>query len=77
MVQKNLSRRFSGDRGRLRVEYGELLPKGENFQGRIPSTAEEDADHGEDGEHEFRHGFTVVTWRNARWARRQQRNADC
>jgi hypothetical protein len=58
-------------------EYGELLPKGENFQGRIPSTTEENADHGEDSEDEFRHGFTLVTWRNARWARPQQRNADC
>src|SRR5215831_11910142 len=33
-------------------EYGELLPKGENLQGRIPSIAEENADHGEDGEDE-------------------------
>jgi hypothetical protein len=30
-------------------EHGDLLSEGEDFEGRIGSTAEEDTDHGEDG----------------------------
>ena len=41
-------------------EDGDLLPEGEDFEGSIASTAEEDAD----GEDEFEHELTVVTWRN-------------
>jgi hypothetical protein len=41
-----------------------LLPEGKDFQRRIGSTAEEDADYGEDGEDESRHEGTLVTWRN-------------
>jgi hypothetical protein len=36
-------------------EYGDLLSEGEDFEGGIGSTAEEDTDHGEDGEDELRH----------------------
>ena len=48
----------------LTFEHGDLLSQGEDFEGRVASTAEEDTDHGEDGEDEFRHGVTFVTWRN-------------
>jgi hypothetical protein len=30
-------------------EYGDLLPEGEDFEGRVAPTPEEEADHGEDG----------------------------
>ena len=39
----------------LAFENGDLLPKSENFDGRVASTAKENADHSEDGEDEFRH----------------------
>ena len=45
-------------------EHSDLLSEGEDFEGRIGSTAEEDTDHGEDGEDELRHELTLVTWRN-------------
>jgi hypothetical protein len=45
-------------------EYGDLLPEGEDFEGRFAPTPEEDADHGQDGEDEFGHELTLVTWRN-------------
>ena len=45
-------------------EHGDLLSEGEDFEGRIGPTAEEDTDHGEDGEDELRHELTLVTWRN-------------
>ena len=56
-----------GVQGRPRpfaFEHGHLLSQGEDFQGGIASTAEEAADHGEDGEDELRHELTFVTWRN-------------
>ena len=46
-------------------EHGDLLSQDENFQGGIAATAEEDTDHGEDGEDEFGgHERTLVTCRN-------------
>ena len=45
----------------LPFEHGDLLPEGEDFEGRVAATAEEDTDHGEDGEDEFRHELTLVT----------------
>src|SRR5215813_15455094 len=45
-------------------EHSNLLPEGEDFQSRVASAAEEDADHSEDGEDEFCHEITLVTWRN-------------
>ena len=45
-------------------EHSNLLPEGEDFQSRVASAAEEDAEHSEDGEDEFCHEITLVTWRN-------------
>jgi hypothetical protein len=42
-------------------EHGDLLSECEDFEGGIAPTAEEDADHGEDGEEEFEHEITLVT----------------
>ena len=47
-------------RGSFTFEYGDLLPEGEDFEGRVAPTPEEDADHGEDGEDEFGHEITLV-----------------
>jgi hypothetical protein len=55
VVQKNLSRGVQGRPRPFAFEHGHLLSQGEDFQGGIASTAEEDADHGEDGEDELRH----------------------
>jgi hypothetical protein len=41
-----------------------MLPEGEDFQGRVAPTPDEDADHCEDGEDEFGHELTLVEWRN-------------
>ena len=46
------------------LEKGDLLSEGEDFEGGIASTAEEDTDHGEDGEDEVGQELTLVTWRN-------------
>jgi hypothetical protein len=49
-----------------RVQYGarpftlqhvDLLAEGEDFQGGIESTADEDSKHREHGQNEFEHGF--------------------
>ena len=45
----------------LPFEHGDLLPEGEDFEGRVAATAEEYTDHGEDGEDKFRHELTLVT----------------
>jgi hypothetical protein len=45
-------------------EHRDLLPKGEDFEGRVGPAPEEDADHSEDTEDEFGHELTVVAWRN-------------
>jgi hypothetical protein len=45
----------------LPFEHRDLLPEGEDFEGRVAATAEEDTGHGEDGEDEFRHELTLVT----------------
>ena len=45
------------------VERGDLLSEGEDFEGGVASTAEEDTERGEEGEEEFRHGLTVLSWR--------------
>jgi hypothetical protein len=45
-------------------EHGDLLSESQDLQRSVAPTAEEDADHGEDGEDEFRHELTLVTWRN-------------
>jgi hypothetical protein len=37
------------------------LSESEDFEGGIAPTAEEDADHLEDGEEEFEHEITLVT----------------
>ena len=58
MRQKRLSSKFKGGRGRLRF-HSDLLPEGKDFQGSIAVTAEEDPDHGEDGEDELRHELTL------------------
>jgi hypothetical protein len=41
--------------GPFPLENRDLLSEGENFQGGGASTAEEDADHSDDSEDEFRH----------------------
>jgi hypothetical protein len=46
------------------LEHGNLLSEGEDFEGGIGSTAKQDADHGENGEDEFRHRLTLVAWRH-------------
>ena len=45
-------------------EHRDLLSEGEDFEGRIGSTAEEDTDHGEDGDDELGYELTLATWRN-------------
>ena len=45
-------------------EHGDLLSEGENFEGGVAATAEEHPDGGQDGEDEFGHGLTLVTWSN-------------
>ena len=47
----------------LAFENGHLLPKREDFQSRIAPTAEEDSDGSNEGEDEFEHELTLVTWR--------------
>jgi hypothetical protein len=54
------------------LEHGDLLSEGEDFEGRVASTAEEDMDHGEDGEDEYRHELTLVTWRDVASPRQRQ-----
>jgi hypothetical protein len=39
-------------------EYGDLLPEGEDFEGRVAPTPQKEADHSED---EFGHELTLVT----------------
>ena len=58
--------RWRGDvvHGALTFQHSDLLSEREDFEGGIASTAEEDTDHGEDGEDELLHELTVVTWRN-------------
>jgi len=41
--------------GAVPLEDGDLLLKGKNFKGGGASTAEEHADHSDDGEDELRH----------------------
>jgi hypothetical protein len=41
-------------------EHSDLLSEGEDFEGGVASTAEEDADGHEDGEVEFRHAPTMA-----------------
>ena len=61
----------------LTFEHDDLLPEGEDFEGRVAAAAEEDTDHGEDGEDEFRHGLTLVTRRNVARAGQQLQTARC
>jgi len=51
----------------LAFEHRELLSQREDFKGRVASTADEDADHGEDDQDKFKHKITLVTWRNLAW----------
>lgn len=48
----------------LALPHRQLLPQGEDFEGDVAAILEEDPDGGEDGEDEFGHELTVVTWRN-------------
>lgn len=43
------------------LEHGNLLTKGEDVEGGVASTAEEDTDHGEDGEDELEHEPILLT----------------
>ena len=54
VVQKSRSREFNGRPRPLALEHGDLLSQGEDFEGGVPATAEEDADRGEEGEDELR-----------------------
>jgi hypothetical protein len=56
--------RVHGRPGPFPLENRDWLPEGEDFEGGIVSTAEEDAHHGEDGEDEFGRELTVATWGN-------------
>ena len=49
----------------LAFEHGNLLSKGKDFEGRVASALAEDTDHGEHGQDEFGHEFSLVTRRNA------------
>ena len=59
VIQKSRSREFNTGRGRWRFQHGDLLAEGEDFQGCVAPTAEENADHREYGKDEFEHGFIV------------------
>ena len=61
----------------LAFKQRDLLSEGKDFEGRVGSTAEEDTDHGEDGEDELRHELTLATWRNVASPRQPQRSARC
>jgi len=39
------------------LEHGELLTEGEDFEGSVAASAEEDADDGEDGADECQHAL--------------------
>ena len=69
--------RLSGGTSGRRIEHGDLLSEGEDFEGRVASTAEEDAHHGEDRKNEFRHQLTLVTWRNVARAGQRLQTAKC
>jgi hypothetical protein len=51
------------------LQHFHLLSEGEEFEGGVASTAEEDADRGEEGEEELRHELTLLTWRRRAFAR--------
>ena len=46
------------------LEHSHLLSEGEDFEGGVAPTAEEDAEGRPDGENEIQHELMVVTWRN-------------
>src|SRR5215472_7355748 len=62
-----------GGPGSLALEHGDLLAQGEDFERGVGSTAQEDADNGEDGEDEFRHKLTLVTCRHTVSQRRRRK----
>jgi hypothetical protein len=76
VVQKSRSKEFSVGRGRWRFENRDLLPQGEDLKGRVTSTAEEDTDHGKEGEDEFGHEITLVTCRNMCRHRQREETAN-
>ena len=63
--------------GLLAFHNGDLLSEGKDFQRRAASTAEEHADHREDGEDEFRREFTLLTRCNAALPRQPQASLRC
>ena len=57
------------------LEY--LLSQGEDFEGEVAATTEEDADGGEYGEEEFQHEPTLLPWRNTALTGRPPQTANC
>jgi len=53
--------------GSFPLEDGDLLSEGEDLQGGVAATTEENAHHGEYGEDEFLHELTLLTWVTWSW----------
>ena len=51
----------------LALEHGELLSEGEDLEGGLASTADEDAHSSQDRKGELEHEATLITWRNRSW----------
>jgi hypothetical protein len=47
------------------LENSDLLSQGENLEGAVAATAEEDADGSTEGEQRFQYELPLITWRNA------------
>ncbi len=58
-------------------EDRDLLSQGEDFEGGITSTTEEDTNRSQESKDEFEHELTVVTWRNVASATQRLRTASC
>jgi hypothetical protein len=63
--------------GPFPFEDRNLLSQGEDFQGGVAPTAEEDSDGGQDRENEFGHELTLVTWRDVARAGQRLQAANC
>src|SRR5579859_6505101 len=75
VVQMSRSREFSLGRGRFRLSTATCCLRARTSRAVSRRLAEEDTDHGEDGEDEFRHELTLVT--RCTVAREQASGSNC
>jgi hypothetical protein len=59
------------------LEHGDLLPEGEDFEGRITSTAKEDSDGHKERKDDMEHEFILLTRRNVGSPGRRCEIASC